>query len=125
MKKVAFAFALIAVTTSAFAQNPKNGGEANAASSDPILGKWKVDRAKGEDMIWTFSANGSVERHIRKLNEKGTWKRINDQTPPSYQCVLNGGAAVVKVTYSANPEHLSMRWDDNSTRATAKRFEVK
>jgi len=125
MKKLVFALALIAVACPAFAEKPKKTEEAAMASLDPVVGKWKVDRAKGEDVIWTFSANGALERHSRNLHEKGKWKRLTDQTPPSYQCELNGGAAVIKVTYSSDPEHLSLHSGDNKTRATAKRFHLK
>lgn len=126
MKAVLLTLALFATATSVFAEKPKKkDNEPSAVSSDPVVGKWKVDHAKGEDVIWTFSANGALERHSKRLHEKGKWKRLNDQIPPAYQCQLNGGAAVIKVTYSSDPEHLSLHADDNNTRATAKRFQLK
>jgi len=125
MKNFVFALVLLAATANAFAGKSKTAEPSAAVSSDPVVGKWKVDRAEGEDVIWTFYPNGTMERHSRHLHEKGDWKRLNELNPPGYQCVLNGAAAVIKVSYSSNPEHLSIHSDNNNTRATAKRLQLK
>jgi hypothetical protein len=125
MKNFAFALVLLTATANAFAANAKTAEPFAAVSPDPVVGKWKVDRAEGEDVIWTFYPNGTMERHSRHLHERGNWKRLNELNPPGYQCVLNGAAAVIKVSYSGDPEHLSIHSDNNKTRATAKRLQLK
>jgi hypothetical protein len=126
LKHVAVAFALLAAAN-VFAEGPKEPKKPDpsaAVSSDPVVGKWKIEHPKG-DVVWTFHANQSLERISKLGHEKGKWQKMNDLTPPAYQCVFKGGADIVKVTYSADPEHLSMLREDNRTRVTAKRISLK
>ena len=105
-----FALALVLLTAAVdvFAERPKKPQPSAAVSSDPIVGKWTVERAQKEDVVWIFNANHTLERISKNMHEKGRWHKLNDLTPPAYQCVLNSGAAIIKVTYSADPEHLSL-----------------
>jgi len=122
-----FALALVLLTAAVdvFAERPKKPQPSAAVSSDPIVGKWTVERAQKEDVVWIFNANHTLERISKNMHEKGRWHKLNDLTPPAYQCVLNSGAAIIKVTYSADPEHLSLLMEDNRTRTTAKRLHLK
>lgn len=130
MTHLFFALALIAMAAPASAEKPKKSpAETAVASSEPIVGKWKRDvqkNGKKEDTIWTFSAKGSVERHSGTWHEKGTWKRISDPESPAYQCVMNGGAAIINITYLAVPEHISLHSSENSAKyGTLVRLQLK
>jgi len=124
MKHFTFALVLLTAAANVFAERPKKPEPSAAVSSDPVVGKWKIEHPKG-DVVWTFHANQSLERISKLGHEKGKWQKMNDLTPPAYQCVFKGGADIVKVTYSADPEHLSMLREDNRTRVTAKRISLK
>jgi hypothetical protein len=125
LRHVACAVAFLAAVASVFAERPKKPQPSAAVASDPVVGKWTVERAQKEDVVWIFNANHTLERISKNMHEKGRWHKLSDLTPPAYQCVLNSGAAIIKVTYSADPEHLSLLMEDNRTRTTAKRLHVK
>lgn len=94
-------------------------------SSEPIVGTWKRD-TPGEDIVFTFSANGKVKRHRGNWHEEGKWKRLPGEVTIAYQCVFNGGTAIIKVNYEASPEHISLRSDENNKKyGTLKRLQVK
>jgi hypothetical protein len=125
MKHFTFALVLLTAAANVFAERPKKPQPSAAVDSDPVVGKWTVERAQKEDVVWIFNANHTLERISKNMHEKGRWHKLSDLTPPAYQCVLNSGAAIIKVTYSADPEHLSLLMEDNRTRTTAKRLHVK
>ena len=129
VKNLIFALTLIAMAAPVSAEKPKKSPATAADAAEPIVGRWKRDdpkTEKKEDTIWTFSAKGTVERHSRNFHEQGKWKKIKDTETPSYQCVMNGGAAVINLTYLAVPEHISLHSADTHAKyGTLVRLQIK
>ena len=57
MKHFTFALVLLTAAANVFAERPKKPQPSAAVASDPVVGKWTVERAQKEDVVWIFNAN--------------------------------------------------------------------